>query len=97
MNTLERCRELLDLSRQMPPLARAERWDELAGLQARRVALIASLPPALSPAPGQPAELLRSILLDIQTCDREVMEFLLPQHTHIAKLLAAQPLPASTP
>ena len=97
MNALEGCRELLDLSRQMPPLARAERWDELAGLQAKRVALIASLPSAFSPAPGRPAELMRSMLLEIQSCDSEVVEFLLPQHALIAKLLTALPPPAGTP
>lgn len=98
LSVLENYQRLLHLSQQMPALARQEQWDALAALQAERTQLFELLPSSLNMANSTQQALIRRTLLEIQACDDQVREYLLPCHELIGKLIAgSRKLDALTP
>lgn len=86
---LESYQKLLQLSQQMPALARHEQWDAVAALEDERARLIENLPAdTAAHTTSQQQALIRRTLLEIQACDAQVREYLLPCHALIGKLLA---------
>ncbi|MDP2881471.1 MAG: flagellar protein FliT [Azonexus sp.] len=75
---------LLELSRQMLELAKQQEWESLAKAQAQRATLIAGM------SPGNPAELaaMAPTFREIQSIDREILEYVTPWREDVAKLLA---------
>ena len=97
-SVLEIYQRLLHLSQQMPPLARQEQWDALAALQAERSQLFEHLPSRKTIQNSTQQALVQRTLLEIQACDEQVREYLLPCHELIGKLIAgSRKLDALTP
>lgn len=97
-SVLENYQRLLHISQQMPALARQEQWDALAALQAERTQLFELLPSSPNMTNSTQQALIRRTLLEIQACDEQVREYLLPCHELIGKLIAgSRKLDALTP
>jgi len=89
MNLLASYETLLGLSQEMEALARQQAWDALTQLETQRAALLAALP--ATPLTALPIDRQRAIaakIRQIQTCDKAVLEYVLPWQEHVGKLLA---------
>lgn len=79
---------LVEISRQMLEFAEHQDWESLAAAESRRSALLTNMPaklPALSPLAKAGIE---AAILQIQDCDREILEYVTPWREQVASLLA---------
>ena len=88
MNLLASYETLLGLSQEMEALAREQAWDALTQLETQRTALLAALPAtSLATLSLSKQRAIAAKIRQIQACDQEVLEYLLPSQAHIGKLL----------
>jgi len=88
MSILSNYRNLLALSQEMALLATQQAWDKLGDLEAKRAALIASLPPRLNGLPDTEQRAIAGIIQQILRCDESIQEHLVPWREHVGTLLA---------
>lgn len=79
--------QLLELSRQMQLAARAQDWESLSRCEAERGRLIATLPPRPSYRSTSEAAAIAACLREIQDCDRQVLDYVLPWRQQVGELL----------
>jgi hypothetical protein len=87
MSLLASYTTLLELSRQMLEVAKRQEWESLAEVEAQRATLLAgiSLRPGLSAAESSA---IATAIQQIQTYDREILEYVKPWQEHTATLLS---------
>jgi hypothetical protein len=92
--------KLLEVSRQMPPVARAQDWETLSRCESERGQLLATLPTPPVLRSANEAAALRICLQEIQDCDRQVLEYVLPWREQVGqllnKLMASEPIEPAT-
>lgn len=89
MSLLNDYETLLGLSHEMAKWAQEQAWDKLAQTEAERRALLKNLASAGLPLlPAAQQQAVAAIILQIQDCDRAVLEYVLPWQEHVRPLLA---------
>jgi hypothetical protein len=88
MTPLDSYRSLLELSQEMLALAKEQAWDALLTAERRRAAHLASIPAHLPSRNTPEATAIGDLIRQIQTCDREVLEYVQPWMADAGKLLA---------
>jgi len=87
--------KLLEISRQMPLFARAQDWEALARCESERGQLLAALPTPPVPRSANETAAIRICLQEIQDCDRQVLEYVLPWREQVGQLLGKLAVPAT--
>lgn len=89
--------KLLELSRQMQLAARAQDWERLSRNEAERGRLIATLPAQPAYRSTSEAAAIGACLREIQDCDRQVLDYVLPWREQVGRLLGKLTAAGTTP
>ena len=89
MGVLATYENALGLSKKMVELAHEQAWDMLPQTEAERRSLLDSLPNSgLRMLPRAEQALAAGLIRQIQNCDQEVRDYVLPWQESVGKLLA---------